>query len=152
MIAGNKTALIVLASTACAWSTFAQTLLFKDDFSGPNYWPGGTIVNQQLVFSTRFGPMNTNALIDSFSGAGHFPELAPAPLSENQTLEYRVDLVGANQDDLVAEVHYYASGTGGGYIFGKKQDVVGFIKFFDGGPSAAFFFWTNCAVKNTNVS
>src|SRR5512138_1952812 len=132
MIAGNKTVMITLATAACAWSTFAQTLFFRDDFSGPNQWPGGTIVNQQLLFSAVCGPMNTNAPLNSFFGAGHQPELPPAPLQDNETLEYRVDLVGANQDDLAAHLHYYAGGTGGGYILSMKHDAVAVVKFFDG--------------------
>ncbi len=150
MFAANKTVLITVASAACAWSTFAQSLLFRDDFGGPNQWSWGTIVNQQLLFSTAIGSMNTNVPSDSFCGAAP-PVLAPAPLSDNQTLEYRVDLVGRNQDELAAHLHYAASGTGGGYAFVKSQDIVAFFKFFDGGPSMAFFFSTNCPLKDTNV-
>ncbi len=149
MIATNKPALITLASAACAWSTFAQTLLFSDNFSGTDAWEGGTVSNEQCVLSKAFGAMNTNNPLATWVGSSHTVPTS-GPLADNQTLEFRVDLVGANQEDLAAGLHYF-NGWAEGYVFGKSQDTVGLFKFFDGGPAMAFFFWTNCPLKNQNV-
>jgi hypothetical protein len=143
-------AVAVCALGACISTAFAQTLLFKDDFSGANTWGEGNVVNQQFVLSRDFGPMDTNNLLATWAGAGHsIPTSGPLP--DNQTLELRVDLVGANQDDAAAGLHFF-NGVGEGYIFGKSQKVVSFLKFFDGGPSMAYFFWTNSPLKNLNVT
>jgi hypothetical protein len=161
MIHKTNIALITLALAVCVSTAFAQTLLLQDDFSGPNLpgWTTGvfpgdlTEVNQQLVISENFfGPMQTNNLLATFTGAMHSIPIA-GPLPDHQTLELRADLVGANQGDARAGVHYF-DGVGQGYIFGKSQNVVTLFKFWDGGVNnaGAVFFYEHPQLKNQNVT
>jgi hypothetical protein len=152
---------ITLTLSACVSTAFAQTLLFRDDFSDPNLtnWTllgsGGvmTNVNQQLVRYANCGPAQTNNPM-----ATHFPFLHPLPklgvLPNNSTLEGRADLVSANQNDAWASIHFLWNlwYSGQGYIFYKDQDEIGLVKFWNGGNSCAWFFYEQREIKNTNVT
>lgn len=162
MIRNNSTiALVTLALSACVSASFAQTLVFRDDFIDPGLtnWTklgsGGlmTNINQQLVRSANCGPAQTNNPM-----ATHFPFLHPLPnlgvLPNNSTLEGRADLISANQNDAWASVHFLWDrvNSGAGYIFYKDQDEIALVKFWNGGNSSAWFFYEERPLKNTNIT
>lgn len=156
----TKFLFITLTWTACLSTAFAQTPLFKDDFSGPlSGWTTGgfpgdlAVANQQLVVSeTSFGPQDTNNILAAFTDAQHWIPIT-GPLPVNQTLELRADLVRANHEDTLVSLHYF-DGTGNGYVFGKSRNIVMFFKFWNGGldNSGAVFFWEHGQLKNQNVT
>ncbi|HNQ89292.1 MAG TPA: hypothetical protein PKM73_11800 [Verrucomicrobiota bacterium] len=146
-----------LALAACISTTLAQTVLFEDDFGDPNLtaWelpPNSSTVDQQFVLSGDFGPMNPDNYLAAWTGAGRsIPTSGPLP--DHQTLEFRADLVDANQADALASVHYF-NGVDKGYIFGKSQNVLTCFKFWNGAQnnSGAVFFYDHSQLKNQNVT
>jgi hypothetical protein len=152
-------ALVNLALTACVSTAFAQTNWLKDDFNGPilTWTPNGPgqirLTNQQLVVSGSFGRMQTNNPVATSIGAYHTIGLPSGPLPDQQTLELRADLVGANQNDAWAGLHFLWSSVGG-YALWKDQDEVVLHKFWSSAGSlvAAAFFYENRPVKNQNVT
>lgn len=155
----KHSALIALATLAFAaiFSTaFAQTKLWSDNFGLPLVgWTsvGGQIneVNQQFVVSGSFGPMQTNSP-NATHAAGIHSIPTSGPLRDNQALELRADLVGANQNDAWAGLHFLWPSEGQGYVFFKDEDEVGLVKFWNGATSFAWFFYTNQPLKNQNVT
>lgn len=160
MMSKKNIALMTLALTACVSTAFAQTNWLKDDFNGPilTWTKGGTgqiqQTNQQLVVSGSFGPMQTNDPVATSVGAYHTIGLPSGPLPDQQTLELRADLVGANQNDAWAGIHFLWSPEYKGYILWKDQDEVVLHKFWSSAGSlvAAAFFYENRPVKNQNVT
>lgn len=168
----HRTALscIVVRTKATAVFTFAllafistargQTLLFKDDFTGPKlsgWQPSMSIAisqsNHQFVATGTFsGPMNTNDPAAS-SGDGFHPIPTSGPLPDNQTLEGRVDLVRANQDGVWAEIHFWGEPAAASYVFYKSANAVGLLKVWNWATSWAWFFYDDGKVlKNENVT
>ncbi len=149
-------ALIALALAGGLSTSFAQSLLYSNDFSssmplilaGPATY---SVSNQQLVLTcTRTTATDTNNAVTS-TGAVAPPTLFPAGvLPDQQTLELRVDLIGANQDDAFADLDWF--GNNGSYCFLKDQNEIGLLKGWNNGTSYACFFWTNVLVKNENVT
>lgn len=141
-------ALMAWASAACA-----QSLLWSDDFSNPAGWLcwNGQIsfANQQATVSGSFGPTDTNNPSAYLVYAPH-PIPSSGPLPDHQTLEARVDLVIANQNDAWADVSFFWLTDGRAYHFFKDQGEIGLLK----GSStwAAFFFWESLPLKNQNVT
>jgi len=160
MIDTRRFALMTLALAGVVSTAFAKTSLFSDGFSDPDapgwtstpFPPHFSVVNQEFVLSADFGPMNTEDILENWTGASHAIPISGA-LPDQETLELRADFVGANQDDAGASIHYF-DGTGEGYIFGMTQDVVLFYKFWDGGlnNSGALFFYEHSQLKNHNVT
>jgi hypothetical protein len=156
MIRKMNIALTTLAWAAWASTAFAQTLLWSDAFGNPTGWAhaNGQIsyANQQLAVSGSFGPTDTNNPSAYLAYAYH-PIPSSGPLPDNQTLEARVDLVSANQNDAWATVAFlwFDGSTSDAYHFFKDQDEVGLLKVSGGAPAAAFFY-TNDPVKNQNVT
>ncbi len=77
------------------------------------------------------------------------------PLPDNQTLEARVDLVGANQNDAWAAINFWWDTLGAGYQFWKDQDEIQLLKYYNfyTAPRFAWFFYqTNQPIKNQNVT
>lgn len=149
-----------LALTACLSTAFAQTVLFEDDFGDPSLpgWtsapfpPDFSAVDQHLVLSGDFGPMNPDNYMEAWTGVTHsLPTSGPLP--DQQTLEFRTVLVGANHDNVLAGIHYF-DGIGQGYVFGKSRNVVMLFKFWNGGMnnSGAVFFWEHTQLKSGNVT
>ena len=104
----KKNVALTLALTACVSTAFAQTNWLKDDFNGPTLtWTESSlaqigVVNEQLVVSGSFPAPQTNNPLASAGGAFHLIALPSDPLPDQQTLELRADLVGANQNDAWA--------------------------------------------------
>ncbi len=153
----RKIDLEVAALVLMAWasSAFAQSLVWSDDFSIPTgwaYWNGQiSYTNQQFAVSGTFGPTDTNNPSAYLAYAYH-PIPSPGPLPDHQTLEARVDLVSANQNDAWATTTFlwFDGTTSRAYHFFKDQDEVGLLKAPPGAPVAVFFY-TNEPVKNQNV-
>jgi hypothetical protein len=61
-------------------------------------------------------------------------------------------LVGANQNDAWAGLHFLWSPGGQGYAFFKDQDEIALLKFWNGASSFAWFFYTTQPIKNQNVT
>jgi len=158
MMSKKNIALMTLALTACVSTALAQTNWLKADFNaGPLTWTQegtGQIqqTNQQLVVSGSFGRMQTNDPLATFVGAYHTIGLPSGPLPDQQTLELRADLVGANQNDAWAGLHFLWSSDGKGYALWKDQDEVALLKFWNGAGSFAWFFYENRPIKNQNVT
>jgi hypothetical protein len=155
MIRKKTFALITLALAACVSTAFAQTLVWSWDHTtnGWSYFGAQmTVTNGQLVFSGSFSRADTNNPFATFAGTAHsLPTSGPLP--NNQTLEARVDLVGANQNDAWAGINFWWDTLGTGYIFWKDPDEVGLLKYYNGNSSLAWFFYqTNQPIKNQNVT
>ncbi|MBI2925633.1 MAG: hypothetical protein HYY24_08010 [Verrucomicrobia bacterium] len=154
----HSIALTALALVASVSTAFAQTLLLKDDFAGglSADWRKGTlgqlsVIDEQLVVSGNFGPAQTNnPTATHAAGIRSIPTSGPLP--DNQTLELRADLVGANQNDALAGLHFLWMPQGQGYLFFKDGDEVAFLKFWNGATSFAWFFYENRPLKNQNVT
>jgi hypothetical protein len=151
-----RAGLSCLALTAGVSTASAQTLLWSDDFSDPRLsgWtqvtPGQiSVINQQFVVSGSFGRMQTNNPTVTEAADNHsIPTSGPLP--DNQTLELRADLVGANQNDAWAAIHFGWDSEG--YGFFKDQDEVALVKWYNGAQSLAWFFYENRPLKNQNVT
>ena len=149
-------ALAMLGLTACLSTAFAQTTVLSNDFSGPlTGWTvvGGqvNVVNEEFVVSGNWGLASTNNPTATHA-AGYHPISTSGPLPENQTLELRADLVGANQNDAWAGLHFFWLPQGAGYILFKDQDEVSVWKFYNMASANACFFYENRAFKNQNVT
>jgi hypothetical protein len=132
----------------------AETL---DDFNGPPKWSGendptGLVTNlvadQQLRFSADFKnhPTLPENPVNTFGNIYYQRNL---PLRKRQTLELRVDLVSANQDNLFACLGTM-SASGGEYVILKDQNEIALLKWSQkDGFSAAF--WETRQVKNQDV-
>jgi hypothetical protein len=84
--------------------------------------------------------------------AGVHPIPTSGPLPDHQTLEMRADLVGANQNNAWAGLHFLWVPQGQGHLFVKDEDEVGLVKFWDGANSFAWFFYEPRPLKNQNVT
>jgi hypothetical protein len=152
-----NTAVMTLALAAGVLSASAQTLIWSDSFATALGWTPGTYgqssrINQQLYIYGTFGPTPTNSPTDTYACAYHPIPIAGA-LPDQQTLEARVDLMSANQNDAWASLQFYWSdGSGRAYALFKDQDEIALMKSWNAAQSLAFFFWTNLPVKNTNVT
>ncbi|MBI4327572.1 MAG: hypothetical protein HY674_20250 [Chloroflexi bacterium] len=151
---------ITLALAVSVSTTLAQTLLYSNDFSDPSKpltalnWVTYQLSNQQLILTcTRASATDTNNLGTSTGGVEPPPSLfAGGALPDQQTLELRIDLISANQDDAVADLH--AAFNGKGYFFVKDQNEIALLKAWWPTPTAAWavLYWTNNPVKNQNVT
>lgn len=157
MLSKKNLARMTLALTAGVSTAFAQTCWLEDDFSqGLGTWTPGRygqiqVNNEQFVVSGSFGPMQTNNPVATSVTGGHsIPTSGPLP--DNQTLELRADLVGANQDDAWAGLDFFWSPDIRGYTLWKDQDEIGLVKFSAGVTSFAWFFYENRPIKNQNVT
>lgn len=147
--------LTVFALAAGGSMACAQTTWLKDDFShGLGAWQPANlqVLNEQLVVSGSFGLLPTNNPIANSATAGHLIGLPPGPLPDQQTLEWRADLVGANQDDAWAGLEFFWEPEVQGYTFWKDQDEVALVKFWNQAASFAWFFYENRPIKNQNVT
>jgi hypothetical protein len=150
-------ALIALALAGGVSTSSAQSLLYSNDFSSPIPPPTigyatSAVSNQQLVLTcTRTTATDTNNLVTSTGGCGPLTLFPSSVLPDQQTLELRVDVVSANQDDAFADIHWY-NNNNGGYFFVKDQNEIGLLKGWNNGMNWAFLFWTNVLVKNENVT
>jgi hypothetical protein len=154
-------ALVVLALNVGRVTAFGQTQLYVHDFQNLTGWATGGAVQmsnpgEQLVLtSTVSSPTPTNNPVAT-CGAAFPPDLfPPAPLPDQQTLELRVDLAGANQNDAFAYLQWWVpswTGVGKGYALFKDEDEIGLIKSWNDAAANACFFWTNAPLKNQNVT
>jgi len=147
-----------LALAAGLSTAFAQTVVWSDNFddNNPIGWFKGASgqideVNQQFVVSASFGPAQTNSPTATHAAGAHAIPTAGA-LPDQQTLELRAELVGANQNDAFAGLHFYWSAQGRGFAFFKDEDEVGLAKFWNVGASLAWFFYEQRPLKNQNVT
>jgi hypothetical protein len=150
-------AVMTLALAAGVSTSSAQTLLYSNDFSSSiglitvNY-ATSAVSNQQLVLTcTRTTATDTNNVVTSTAGCGPLTLFPSSVLQDQQTLELRVDLIRANQDDAFADIHFY-NNNNGGYFFVKDQNEIGLFKGWNNATSYAMLFWTNVPVKNENVT
>jgi len=157
MISKKNLAVIALALAAGVSTASAQTLLWSDNFNddSPIGWENNSVapfneVNQQFVITESFPPTALSNPRDAIAYGRH--PIALTPLPDAQTLEMRVDLVGANQNDALASINVFWLPEGQGYLFYKDQDEVWLIKFYNGTTSLASFFWENLPLKNENVT
>ena len=125
MISKKNIALITLAFEACVSTAFAQTLLYSNRFDGliGLTAQGAAQIsnpNQQIVFTGTFSsPTPTNTVLDTAGWAlALFPNTGLLP--DQQTLELRIDLVSANQNDAFSFIQW--ANQGKGYIVFKDQD------------------------------
>jgi hypothetical protein len=156
-----KIAFMTLALTAGVSTVSAQTLLYSNAFlsvSGLTSFGAVQMSNpgEQLVLtSTVHSPMSTNNPSASFGNAYPAPLFPPAPLPDQQTLELRVDLVSANQNDAFAYLEWWVpSGAvpGKGYTLFKDEDEIGLVKSWNDLAANFCFFWTNAPLKIQNVT
>ena len=158
MISKKNIALIILALLASVSTASAQTVLLSDHFDDDilTGWTPGTAgpineIDQQFVVSGSFGPAQTNNPTATHAAGVHsIPTSGPLP--DNQTLVLRADLVGANQNDAWAGLHYLWMPERQGYLFFKDEDEVGLVKFWNGALSHAWFFYENRPLKNQNLT
>jgi hypothetical protein len=153
---------IALALAAGISSAASQTLVWSDtDFNLTDWntggWPGilQSVNGQLIVTENSFGRANTNNPTAMHVPAGHFlPAFGALP--DQQTLELRSDLVSANQNDAVAGIalNWAVPGPafGSGYMFFKDEDEIALLKFYNGGSSFAWFFYSNQPIANQNVT
>lgn len=155
MISKKNIALITLAFETCVSTAFAQTLLCSNRFDGPIGLTaqGAAQIsnpNQQIGFTGTFSsPTPTNAVLAT-AGWAYASLPSTGPLPDQQTLELRIDLVSANQNDTFGFIQWATQGKG--YIVFKDQDEVGLLKFWDGVASSAVFFWEERPLKNEDVT
>lgn len=152
--------LVSLAMAAGVSTVPAQTLLWSDNFDDnyPTDWIpsfNGQIneTNQEFIASGNFGPTPPASPADTFAFGYHSLGTSGA-LPDQQTIEARVDLVGANQDDAIAHLQFlwFKGATTHAYSFWKDQDEIGLLKSWDLGGSIAYFLCTNQPIKNQNVT
>jgi hypothetical protein len=157
----NVLLITALALVAGVSTVSAQTLLYSNDFSslsGVTSFGAVHMSNpsQQLVLtSTVFSPMSTNNASATFGNAYPSTLFPPALLPDQQTLELRVDLVSANQNDAFAYLEWWVpswTGAGKGYTLFKDEDEIGLVKHWNDLAANACFFWTNAPLKNQNVT
>jgi len=154
----TKSALIALTLTACASTTLGQTLVFDWDHTATGWSDGGSgamvVTNGQLSLWEACGPFQPGNVWATFRATSHsLPGSTPLP--NNQTLEARVDLVGANQNDAWAAINFWWDGLGAGYQFFKDQDDIALSKYYNfyTAPGIAWFFYqTNQPIKNQNIT
>lgn len=160
MISKKNTALITLALMACVSTAFAQTLLLRDNFDDGilTGWIQGGLgqikeVNHEFVVSGSFGPAQTNSPTDTHASGYRLIGLpGSGPLPDNQTMELRADLVGANQNDALAGISFLWV-EGHGYLFQMDQGEVAMMKYYtETNNPLAIFFWENLPLKNQNVT
>jgi hypothetical protein len=150
-------AVMTLALATGVSSTSAQTLLWSDNFASDLGWTKGflgqvSVTDEQFWIWNTCGRTPTNSPVDTYCLAYHSIPTA-GPLPDQQTLEVRVDLVGANQNDAFASLQFFwFNGTPHAYAFLKDEDEIGLMKSWNTGQSNAFLSWTNLPVKNTNVT
>ncbi len=159
MIRKRTLALMTLALAACVSTALAQTSVWIWDHTA-NGWsdagPGAmTVANGQLALSATCGPYQVGNPWATWRGTAHsLPTSGPLP--NNQTLEARADLVGANQDDAWAGINLWWDTLGTGYVFWKDPDEVALMKYYNQNtPSVSlawFFYQTNQPIKNQNVT
>jgi len=153
-------ALITLALTAGLSTVLGQTQLYTHDFQNLNGWTASSKIQMsnpggQLVLTHRASmPTPIDDPVATAGSAwppGLFP---PAVLPEQQTLELRVDLVGANQDDAFAYLQWWhmEAPASTGYTLLKDQDEIGLIKQWNSGAANACLFWDNASLRNENVT
>ena len=157
MISKKNIAVIALAFAAGVSPASAQTLLWSDTFNDndPIGWENNSVapfneVNQQFVITRSFPPTPLDNPRDAIAYGRH--PIALASLPDQQTLEMRVDLVGANQNDALAALQFFWAPEYQGYLFFKDQDEVWLVKMYNGTESLASFFWENLPLKNENVT
>jgi hypothetical protein len=161
MIRKQNLSLMTLALVAGVSMASAQTsLLRRDNFDDGILiaWTQGTLgqieeTNHQFVVSGTFGPTQTNNPTATHAAGIHSIPTS-GPLLDNQTLEMRADLVGANQNDAWAGLHFLFGwpSQAQGYVFFKDEDEVALVKFWNGATSFAWFFYENRPLKNQNVT
>jgi len=158
MIHTKHIALTTLALVAGAAAASAHILVWSDNFddNNPIGWTPSmraqiTEVNRQFVVTGNFGPTPTNTPLDTHAAGIHSIPIS-GPLPDNQTLELRVDLVGASENDAWAGLHFLWSPQLQGYAFFKDQDEVGLCKFYDSANSLAWFFYEDRSLPNENVT
>jgi hypothetical protein len=140
----------------------AQTLLYRNDFSDPKKplitlnWATYVVTNHQLVLTcTRASAMDTNNPSTSAGAVEPPPSLfAGGVLPDQQTREFRVDLISANQEGACAGLE--AGFNGKAYYVWKDQNGIGLLKGWGWSDGVtfrfAYFFWTNTPVKNENIT
>lgn len=158
MIQRKKIALITLALAVNVSTAGAETILYSNDFNDPSKplvavnWVTFELSNQQLVLTcTRDSATDPDNLITSTGGVDDPSVTFPADvLPDQETLELRVDLIGANQDDAFADIHW--GNFGNGYGLTKNQNQIILFKAWNNFTSWAFLFATNQVVKNDNAT
>lgn len=152
--------LLSFTLNACISTAFAQTSLFRDDFSGPKlsgWQPSMSIAiaqsNQQFVATgTSLAPLSTNDPAATMGDGFHAIPIS-GPLPDNQTLEARVDLVRVNQDGVQADLHVWGDPEAAGYGVFKDANRIGLLKFWNWASSGAWFFYDSAPpLKNENVT
>jgi hypothetical protein len=150
-------ALIVLALAASVSTAVAQSKVWSDNFddNNPIGWNKGTSgqmneTDQHFVVSGNPGPFQpANPLATHVATYHSIPTSGPVP--DNQTLEFRADLVGGSPNDAWAGLHFFWT-LDHGYAFFKDEDEVGLVKFWNGATSLAWFFYETNLLKNQNVT
>ncbi len=98
-----------------------------------------SVENDQFVLSGAFGPTSPANPADTYAYAYRGIPTS-GPLADGQTLEARVDLVGANQNDAFAHLQFVwvEGATTHSYTLYKDQDEIGLMKAWNGAGSSAF--------------
>lgn len=154
----TRVSLTTLALVAGGSVASGQTHWLTDDFDDgivtwDSSWQGQiTEAEQRLVISGSFGPLPTNNPVANSATAIHTIELPTGPLPDQQEIELRADLVGANRNDAWAGLEFVWDPDIRGYTFWKDQDEVGLVKFSNGATSFAWFFYEKRQLKNENVT
>lgn len=154
----SKELLVVSVFAIAAQTGLPQTNLLRDDFDILSGWTQGlkggfSLKEQQLVLSGQFGPTHTNDVTETYAFVRKaFP--FPGALPNLQTLEARVDLVGASQTGVCAHLQFLWLEDVNTHSYTLSIDPAGaaVFKSWNLGGGVAYLFATNQPIKSQNVT
>lgn len=145
--AGVAVASLILAT----WTLKAGVI---DDFSGPepgwdgvNGSPNLQLIDANLLISQDFKVATDPA--NPFNTFGNIYYLTNLPVRQKQTLELRVDLVSANQDNVFTHLGTM-NAAGGEYAFFKDLNEIGLLKW-SAAQGCSVAFWETRSIQNQGV-
>ena len=134
-----------------AWTLNAGVI---DDFNGPETkWDGVNgsptlqLADGQLVMSQDF--TNATDPANPFNTFGNIYYLTNLPVLQKQTLELRVDLMSANQDNVFTHLGTM-NAAGGEYAVFKDLNEIGLLKW-SATQGCSVAFWESRSIQNQGV-
>lgn len=142
----------------------AQVTVISDFNESSGTWDGEAIPAGNVDFTVSDGQLQLSGQItvptDPSSPGNTLADVwwdVDLSLEDGQSVEFRADLISANQDDVFALIGTDAPNPLDGYIFLKDQDELILLKFgtteTNGvGPfGVSFLLWEEQEIKNENV-
>lgn len=150
---GSRVWLVAIGTACLTWMMCTASAGMIDDFNGEPAWDGVNgspnlqLIEGQLVISQDFTSATDPA--NPFNTFGNIYYLRNLPVLQKQTLELRIDLVSANQDNVFAMMGTM-SASGGEYFLFKDRNEIGLLKWSESqGCSVAF--WESRVVASHGV-